>query len=54
MTAGPFTGTDGHGTQVVQFTPGAVESVRLFSESSSLGALYAKHWAVQTVVNYLA
>ncbi len=52
--AGPFTGTDGHGTQVVQFTPGAVESVRLFSESSSLGALYAKHWAVQTVVNYLA
>ena len=53
-TAGPFSGTDGHGTPVVQFSPGAVESVRLFSESASLGALYGKHWAVQTVVNYLA
>lgn len=52
--AGPFTGTDKHGTQVVQFTPGAVESVRLFSESASLGTLYGKHWAVQTIVDFLA
>lgn len=52
--AGPLTGTDGHGTQVAQITPGAAESIRLFSESSALSSLYRRQWAVRTCVNYLA
>lgn len=54
FSAGPFTGTDTSGTPVAQFTPGAVEFVRLFGESASLSALYRRQWAVRTCVNYLA
>lgn len=52
--AGPFTGTDGHGTPVAQFTPGAVEAVRLYDDSSALSTLYRRQWAVRTCVNYIA
>lgn len=52
--AGPFSGNDTTGTPVAQFTPGAVEFVRLFGESAALSSLYRRQWAVRTCVNYLA